>query len=270
MKEDMILAEREGLIGTISINNPAKNNAISKEMFDKIDDTLREMEEEEIRVVIIKGSGNCKFFSSGFDIGTFSDHIPPPDETLEETGEKYEKEHYKLTLRTIENIGMPVIAMINGHCIGAGADISAACDFRYAASGLKIGLPPVKINIIYNEEGIGRIIRTVGLARAKELFFLGNYISSEEAYAMGFINKILPREELEEFTMGIARSLTEAAPLALRGMKKIFSSFIEQQMLSKERVEDATRLIVEAMRSEDLVEAVEAFMQKRKPVYKGR
>jgi len=270
MKRDLILAEREGLIGTISINNPAKNNAVNKEMFDKIDETLREMEEEKIRVVIIKGGGDSKFFSSGFDIGTFSDHIPPPKETLQETMEKYEKDHYKVSLRTIESIGMPVIAMINGHCIGAGADISAACDFRYAASGLKIGLPPVKINIIYNEEGIGRFIRAVGLARAKELFFLGNYISSEEAYAMGFINKVLPREELEEFTMGIARSLTEVAPLALRGMKRVFSYFIEQQRLSKERVEDATRLIVEAMRSEDLVEAVEAFMQKRKPVYKGR
>jgi Enoyl-CoA hydratase/carnithine racemase len=213
MKKDLILAEREGLIGTISINNPAKNNAITKEMFDKIDDILRKMEEEEIRVVIIKGGGDSKFFSSGYDIGTFSDHVPPPEETLKETVEKYEKDHYKVSLRTIESIGMPVIAMINGHCIGAGADLSSACDFRYAASGLKIGLPPVKINIIYNEEGIGRAIRTVGLARAKEMFFLGNYISSEEAYALGFLNRVLPMEELEEFTMGIAKSLVETAPL---------------------------------------------------------
>ncbi len=270
MKKDLILAEREGLIGTISINNPAKNNAISKEMFDKIDNILHEMEEGGIRVVILKGGGDSKFFSSGFDIGTFSDHIPPPDETLEETVEKYEKDHYKVTLRNIESIGIPVIAMINGHCIGAGADIAAACDFRYGASGLKIGLPPVKINVVYNEEGIGRVIRTVGLARAKEMFFLGNNISSEEAYSLGFLNKVLPREELEEFTMGIARSLIATAPLALKGMKKIFSYYIEQQMLSEKRVEDATRLAVEAMRSEDLVEAVEAFMQKRKPVYKGK
>lgn len=270
MKDDLILVEREGLIGTISINNAAKNNAMTLEMFHKMADILREMEEEKIRVVIIKGGGGSKFFSSGFDIGTFYDQVPPPEETLEETVEKYEKEHYKLTLRTIEGIGMPVIAMINGHCIGAGADIAAACDFRYAASGLKIGLPPVKINIVYNEEGIGRAIRAVGFARAKEMFFLGDSISSEEAYAMGFLNRVLPMEELEEFTMGIAGRLIANAPLALRGMKKIFSYYIEQQRLSGKRVADATRLSVEAMRSEDLVEAVEAFMQKRKPVYKGR
>lgn len=268
MKENMVLTERKDQIGIISINNPEKKNAVNNEMLKTIDKTLRRMEGEDVRAIIIKATGD-RMFCSGYDITSFP--VDSLNLNLEEAMEKMKKTDYlRLTLKTIENIGVPVIAMINGHCIGAGVDIAAACDFRYAAAGINFSLPPAKLGIVYNPDGIRRTINIVGLARAKELFFLGGTISFEEACNFGFINKALPKEELEEFTMGIANTLAQNAPLSIRGMKRIFQFCMERQELSEGRKKDSARLILKAMRSHDAAEALEAFMEKRKPIFKGK
>lgn len=268
MDKKLVLVERRDKIGIISINNPEKKNAVNNEMLKIIDNTLRQMEKEKIRGIIITATGN-KVFCSGYDVTSFPGDVS--NLSVEEAMEKMEKTDYlKLTSRTIENIGVPTIAMINGHCIGAGFDIAGACDFRYGAAGIKISVPPAKLGIVYNPEGIRRAINIMGLARAKELFLLGEPITAEEAYEFGFLNKVLPKEDLEEFTMGIANTLAQNAPLSIKGMKKIFQFCLEHQELSRERKLDSTRLILKAMRSEDASEALKAFLEKRRPVFKGR
>ena len=265
MSEDLILATTDGPIGTLCINNPAKKNAVSNEMLKAIDEGLQRMEAEGIRAVIIKGFGD-RIFCSGYDVTTFSNALSDLEETVE-TGKP--RDYLRLALRRIENIGIPVISMINGHCIGAGVDISLACDLRYAAAGVKLQVPPAKLGIIYNPDGITRAIRVLGVARAKELFFLGESVLSEEAYEMGLVNKVLPANELEDFTRGIAATLAENAPLSLKGMKAIFRFSMESQRLNEEQEREAERLIIEAMRSRDAAEALKAFAERRKPIFTG-
>jgi enoyl-CoA hydratase len=266
MDKGSILSTTDGPIGIISINNPQRKNAVTNQMLKEIDRVLQQMEESEIRAVVLKGAGD-RIFCSGFDVTTFSDVLS----SLQEASEGEEKTDYlRLTLRRIENVGMPVIAMINGHCIGAGVDIALACDFRYAAAGVKLQVPPAKLGIIYNGDGIRRAINILGLARAKELFFLGESVSSEEAFAMGLVNRVHPVEDLPGHTMHVARTLAENAPLALRGMKKVFRFCLEHQGLSREREAEIDRLIIDAMRSEDAAEALKAFSERRKPQFKGR
>lgn len=269
MTKELVLVERRDQIGIISINNPEKKNAVNNEILKTIDETLHRMEEEEVRAIIITATGD-KVFCSGYDITAF-----PGDTSnvrVEEAMEKMEKTDYlRLTTRTMENTSVPIIAMIKGHCIGAGFDIAAACDFRYAASGVKISVPPAKLGIVYNPEGIRRAINILGVPRAKELFFLGNSISSEEALKFGFLNNVLPdTEKLEKYTMTVAETLVQNAPLSLRGMKKIFQYCLEHQELSSERRIDSTRLILKAMKSEDASEALKAFLEKRRPMFKGK
>ena len=273
MGRNLVLIERRDLIGIMSINNPEKRNAVNNDMLKLINDTLLEMEKEGIRAIIIRGSGD-KMFCAGYDMTSLpteevepKDIIPESEEALKE----FEKANYlQVTLRTIADIGIPVIAMINGHCIGAGVDLSCACDFRYAAAGVKIGLPPVNLGIVYNSEGLRRVINIVGLARAKELLFLGKNIKSEEAYQIGLVNKVLPGEELEEFTMGIATTIAEKPPFAVSGTKKVLKFLLEHEELSDDRKVESTQLTIKALTSEDSVEAVSAFLEKRKPVFKGR
>ncbi|MBI5568730.1 MAG: enoyl-CoA hydratase/isomerase family protein [Desulfomonile tiedjei] len=266
MDKDSILITTDGPIGIISLNNPEKKNAVTNQMLKEIDHVLQQMEESGIRAVVLTGAGD-RIFCSGYDVTTFSGALSD----LEEAAAGGEKTDYlRLTLRRIQNIGMPVIAMINGHCIGAGVDISLACDFRYAAAGVRFQVPPARLGIIYNPDGIRRAINILGLARAKELFFLGESVSAEAALAMGFLNGVHPMEKLAEHTMGIARTLAENAPLSLRGMKKVFRYCLEHQGLSREREAEVEQLIIDAMRSEDAAEALKAFSERRKPQFKGR
>lgn len=266
MDNDSILLTTGGPIGIISINNPQKKNAVTNRMLKEIDRVLQQMEGSGTRVVVLTGAGD-RIFCSGFDVTTFSDVLSG----FEEASEGEEKPDYlRLTLRRIEHVGIPVIAMINGHCIGAGVDISLACDFRYAASNVKFQVPPAKLGIIYNPDGIRRAINILGLARAKELFLLGEAVSSEEAFTLGLLNGVYPVENLVEHTMGIAHTLAENAPLSLRGMKRVFRYCLEHQGLSREREADVDQLIIDAMRSEDASEALKAFSERRKPQFKGK
>jgi len=266
MDKDSILITTDGPIGIISINNPQKKNAVTNQMLKEIHHVLQQMEENGTRAVVLTGAGDS-IFCSGFDVTTMSDVLSG----LEEAAEAGEKPDYlRLTLRRIETVSMPVIAMINGHCIGAGVDISLACDFRYAAAGVKLQVPPAKLGIIYNPDGIRRAINILGLAKAKELFFLGESVSSEEAFAMGLLNGVHPVENLVEYTMRIAHTLAENSPLSLKGMKKVFRYCLEHQGLSREREAEVAQLIIGAMRSEDAAEALKAFSERRKPQFKGR
>ncbi len=266
MSEDLILVSTDGPIGILCINNPKKKNAVSNDMLRVMDESLERMEANEIRACIIKGSGD-RIFCSGYDVTTFSDALSELEKNVE-AGKT--QDYLRLALRRIENVGMPVISMINGHCIGAGVDISLACDLRYAAAGVKLQVPPAKLGIVYNPDGIARAIRVLGMARAKELFFLGESVMSEEAYELGLVNKVLPANELEDFTRSIATTLAENAPLSLQGMKAIFRFTVENQRLNAEQQGEAERLIIQAMKSRDAAEALKAFAERRKPIFTGK
>jgi len=266
MKDKLIVTEQKGTTGIISINNPEKKNAVNNDMLKIMGDEILKMEADGLRAVIIKGTGD-KIFCSGYDISSFPKIA---SDIMNGNSELEKHDNLRMTLRSFRDIGVPIIAMINGHCIGAGVDIAGACDFRYAAAGIKIKLPPARLGIVYNPEGIRRMINIVGLARAKEMFFLAQNITAEDAYSMGFLNKVLPSAELEDHVLGICDIIADNAPLSIKGMKKVFKYCLEHQDLSKERNDDTAGLILKAMNSEDAIEAFISFMEKRKPVFKGK
>ncbi|MDY6932825.1 MAG: enoyl-CoA hydratase-related protein [Spirochaetota bacterium] len=274
MGNDQILREERDFIGIITINNPEKRNAVNNEMLKVINDTLLDMDKNGTRVIIIKGAGD-KTFCAGYDVTTFqSEGIQSKDKDFEITDEyvkNFERSNYlQIMVRTIDEISVPVIAMINGHCIGAGIDIACGCDLRYAAAGVKLGLPPLNLGIVYHPDGFRRVINVAGVARAKELLYLGENIKSDEAYELGLVNRVLPKEQLEEYTMNAARTITEKSPLAVRGTKRVLSFVFEHQELSDDRKREAMKLTMKAFQSEDSLEAVSAFLEKRKPNFKGK
>ncbi|MDY6968282.1 MAG: enoyl-CoA hydratase/isomerase family protein [Spirochaetota bacterium] len=264
MTNKQVLENRIDHIGIISLNNPEKRNAVNIEMLKSICEILRNMENDGIRTIIIRGAGD-KMFCAGFDVQGFV----KDDSSSEE--HDYEKTNYVMDVSTtISEINVPVIAMINGHCFGAGIDISLACDLRYASSGVKMGLPPVNLGIIYNAEATRRVMNIAGLAKAKELLFLAKEFTSDEAAEMGLVNKTVSKEGLEEYVMGIAYTLCDKSPLSIKGTKKIFNLILEHQELSEQRQIEADRMVVDIKKTEDAAEAAKAFLEKRKPIFKGR
>lgn len=266
MPDDTILIERRDLIGIIAINNPEKRNAVNNEMLIQISQALEQMEADGIRAIIIKGTGD-KIFCSGYDVSAFP---KVADSILGRGDEKDRPDYVRLTARKFADITVPVIAMITGHCMGAGFDMAGACDLRYAAAGVKFRMPPARMGITYNPEGVMRLINTVGIGRAKELLYLAKDVTAEEAYEMGFLNKVLPKEELETYTIGVAQTIAENAPLSIHGMKKIFKYCLEHQKVAEERDREADQIFLQAIQSEDAAEAVISFIEKRKPAFKGR
>jgi enoyl-CoA hydratase/carnithine racemase len=266
MPEDSIGVECKDLIGIITINNPEKKNAVNNEMLIRIGQSLEQMEADGFRAIIIRGTGD-RMFCSGYDVSAFP---KVADSILGRGNEKDRPDYVRLTARKFEEITVPVIAMINGHCMGAGLDMAGACDLRYAASGVKFQIPPARLGITYNPEGVMRLINTVGVGRAKELLYLAQDVTAEKAYEMGFLNRVLPREELESFTMSVARNIAENAPLAIRGMKKIFKYCLEHQKITEERDLEAAQIFQGLIQSKDAAEALLSFLEKRKPVFKGR
>jgi enoyl-CoA hydratase/carnithine racemase len=160
--------------------------------------------------------------------------------------------------------------MLNGHAFGAGFDLAMTCDLRIAAENAQVGIPPAKLGIVYQHDGIQRLINIAGLANAKEVFFTGRSYSAPRAKEMGMVHYVLPQDQLASFTYEMAREISENAPLSLKGMKVIFNKIFLSQKLDPKDIEEIEALRLQAFNSEDIKEGQQAFKEKRKPVFKGK
>jgi enoyl-CoA hydratase/carnithine racemase len=160
--------------------------------------------------------------------------------------------------------------MINGHAFGAAFDLAMACDLRIAAENARMGLPPAKLGIIYQPDGILRMINTVGVANAKEIFFTGRSYAAPKAKEMGLVHYVFPQDQLASVTYEMAREISENAPLSLKGMKVIFNKIFLSQKLDPQDAAEIKALRLQAFNSEDIKEGQRAFKEKRKPVFKGK
>jgi enoyl-CoA hydratase/carnithine racemase len=162
----------------------------------------------------------------------------------------------------------PSVAMIYGYCFGGGVEIALACDLRYCAASAQFSIPAAKLGLAYNVEGHKRLLETVGHARAREIMFLGRRYPADEALAMGLVHRVLPEGELEAFTDDVLRALCENAPLSIGNTKTILEEYAKST-----GTPDAARMraaIERCARSEDYREGRRAFMEKRKPRFKGK
>jgi len=262
---EILLQEIKGNIGTLTFNRPERRNALSPELLIKLHLTLREWAlQGAIRVVIITG-GAGKAFSSGFDIASIPTNLSPEMEALMKTANPLD-----LALSSVRNFPYPTIAMMNGYAYGAGCNLAVCCDIRIAVDDVSVGMPPAKLGLVYHPEGLRQFIEVVGMARAREIFFSGKTYRGAEVLAMGLVNYLVPRTELEAKTRALAEEIAVNAPISLRGMKRIFNMLGDAAVLGIDAAAEADRFMAEAFRSEDLREGQTAFFEKRKPLFKGR
>ncbi|HUS97829.1 MAG TPA: enoyl-CoA hydratase [Hyphomicrobiaceae bacterium] len=260
--EDKIIGRKDGRVGHIIFNNPAKRNAVSLEMWERVNELLTEYATDtNLLALVVSGAGG-KAFVSGADISKF--------ESERSTKEGFER--YNNTSRAaydaLYNFPKPTIAKINGYCIGGGMNIAVCCDLRYCEEGARFGIPAGRLGLGYGYIGVSRLSRLVGVANAQEMFYTARQYSSDEARQMGLVNGILPVDQLDAHVDGIAATIGENAPLTIATIKAVAIEMAKAPDQPDHARLDA--MVQACFESEDYIEGRRAFMEKRKPAFKGR
>ncbi len=254
-----ILVKTEGSICTLTINRPEKRNSLTPEILRLLtEEFLRLGKNTEIRCVVIRGSGD-RAFCSGYDITAISE-----EEIAIENGHPLTE-----AMQAVKSYPLPVIAMINGHAFGAGLELAATCDLRVCADDAKLAIPPVKLGVTYHYSGIKQFLNLVGPGFTRELFLIGNPVDAKRALEKGLVDHVVKRDKLEEFTYGLAEGISENAPLSMISMKKMINIWEQGGPLSEENEELIRSLFAKVRKSSDSEEGKKAFLEKRKPIFKG-
>ncbi|KPK20372.1 MAG: enoyl-CoA hydratase/isomerase family protein [Betaproteobacteria bacterium] len=259
---EKLVAHKEGAIGWIVFNNPARHNATSFEMWQSLPLVLGAYAEDpEVRVIVLKGAGE-KAFSAGADISQFKE---------KRTGAEAVKEYNAASdhaSRVLRECPKPTIAMVRGYCIGGGMAMAVGCDIRIVSDNARFGVPAAKLGLGYRFEGIRRLSSIVGPSFAAEIFYTGRQFSSQEALEMGLVNRVVPVADLERYTLDYANTIGNNAPLTIAAVKR---SLIESLKDPAERdLAQCQQMVDACFESADYKEGQTAFMEKRKPQFKGR
>lgn len=259
---DKILVSRKGSVGHIVFNNAERHNAVSHDMWLAYARGLASLSEAaDIRIVVISGAGE-KSFVSGADISKFETERGQADAVAEY--EKATSAAYENTL----DFAKPTIAMVQGYCIGGGMNLAACCDFRIVSEKASFAIPAAKLGVGYDYARVKRIVDLVGHSFAKEIFFTGRRFSASEAYEMGLVNRVVAHEALAEEVEAMCVTIAANAPLTIKAIKHSVMQTLRDQQARD--LETAARLVDDCYRSEDYAEGRRAFMEKRKPQFKGR
>ena len=258
---EKLLAHKEGAIGWITFNNPARHNAVSMSMWESVPRVLAQFEKDpEIHVVIVRGAGD-KAFISGADISEFKEK-----RASQEAADAYNAagDHAH---RVLQEFPKPTIAMVRGYCIGGGCAVAIDCDLRIAAEDSVYAIPAGRLGLGYRYEGIRRLIDLVGPSFASEIFFTARKFDAQEARAMGLINRLVPTAELESYTRNYAAMIADNAPLTLAAVKRsVLERHKDPQARDLKRCQD---MVDACFASADYIEGRNAFMEKRRPVFRG-
>jgi enoyl-CoA hydratase/carnithine racemase len=249
----------------LTISNPAKRNALDHPILDAIGATLAQLAEPDAgaRCVIVTGAHDM--FSAGYDIGEI------PDEEFEERAEALVAHPFTEAIDALEAFPHPTLAALPGHTIGGGLELALACDLRVAEQGIKLGMPPAKLGLVYSHTGLRRFIDAIGAARTRELFLLGRYVDAPTALAWGLVNRVVPAERLEPAALEMARELAGNAPLSQTGNKRVIAALLDARDGLAEDVEaELIELRRASFASSDMREGMRAFAEKRPPRWSGR
>ena len=258
---ERLIGRIEGAIGWMIFNNPARRNAVSLDMWAAMPLLLDAFEKNpDVRVIVLRGAGNHAFVA-GADISEFEQLRATPeavaayDGTMAQAGKR------------LSTTGKPTIAMIHGFCIGGGLGIAVECDLRIADTAATFAIPAARLGLGYDPVGVKSLLDLVGPAFVKEIFYTARQFTAEEALAMGLVNRVVAEAELEGLVRKLCAGIADNAPLTMLSVKRTVSELLRTS--SEVDMAFCDRVVADCFASEDYREGRRAFMEKRRPVFKG-
>ena len=249
----------EGVV-RLRIANPARRGALDHEILDTLAATVAELD---ARCLVITGSDAV--FSAGYDLENLGGR------EFEENAEKLVAHPFHDAIEALEAYRYPVVAQLNGHAIGGGLELALTCDIRIAASGIRVGMPPAKLGLIYSHTGLRKFLDACGPANTAELFYVGRNVEAERAHAMGLLNDVVAPADLDSTVVSIAAEIAANAPLSLAGNKRVLREIRAHAAALPPDVErELVDLRESCFRTDDFREGVRAFAEKRPPRWQGR
>jgi enoyl-CoA hydratase/carnithine racemase len=250
-------------VARLAIDNPERRNALDHEVLGAIAETLPALADGiETRCVVITGTGSV--FSAGYDIAGIG------DETFESDAEALVAHPFHAAMEAISAHPYPIVAAINGHCLGGGLELAVRCDLRLCSADARLGMPPAKLGLIYGHTGLARFIEVVGVARTKELFLVGRNLDARRAEWIGLVNEVVPAAEVPAAAVELAAEIAANAPISMRGNKRAIETLARNPVLSAEQERELVELRRSCFASEDFREGIRAFGEKRRPRWTGR
>lgn len=243
-------------IAWLTIDNEAKRNALTQEMWQSLETALTHLQQmPEVRVLVLRGAGN-KAFSAGADIAEFTEMASSPERLASNNF------FIQQAQQALQEFSKPTVAMIHGACIGGGCGLALACDFRLAAASARFAITPAKLGLLYSKADTRRLYNLVGPAVSREMLFTGASIDVNRALAIGLVNEIHEPTALQDRVLQFAGELAVASQYSIRGIKQVLASLEGHSDVEDERLQ---ALFDEAFNGEDCLEGCEAFLQKRAP-----
>jgi len=255
-----IKLSRRGRVGIVTIDRPEALNALNPQVLDELGEAVEEFAADPgVDVLVITGAGE-KAFVAGADIKAMRDMTPLEAREFARKGQR--------VLFALESCPKPVIAAVNGYALGGGCELALACDLRYASERAVFGQPEVKLGVPPGFGGTQRLPRLVGRARAKEMIFTGDNVDARQAEAMGLVNAVFPAEELMERVLEVAERIASRGQLAVRAAKAAINRGTEVDLVAGCDYEAEAFALCFA--TEDQKEGMSAFIDKRRPQFKGK
>jgi enoyl-CoA hydratase len=259
---ERIVAEKQGPVGWLTFNNPARRNAISIDMWEAIPKVLDRFEQDpEVRAIVLKGEGD-KAFVSGADVSQYEKQRSSAE------GIQYYEEIASRVSERLQSCDKVIIAMIRGYCLGAGVNIALCCDLRIAAEDARLGIPAAKLGLGYRAASLKNLVDIVGPAYAREVLITGRHFSAAEAKTMGLVHRVAPVAELESLVLEYCAMISENAPLTIRASKRVVRELLKLSPAFD--AEACAAFVKQCFESQDYIEGRRAFMEKRKPVFQGK
>jgi len=259
---ERMIARKDSHVGWMIFNNPERRNALSVDMWRAIPEILDEFEADPaIRAIVLRGAGD-KAFISGADISEFETHRSSAESVAE-----FDR-IATAALSRLHEVRKPTVAMIKGFCIGGGLAVALQCDLRIASEDARFAIPAARLGLGYRWNGVKRLVDIVGPAYAMEIFCTARQFTAAEAIAMGLANRVVADGQLEVYVRDYCSRIAENAPLTLEAVKGVIAELTRPHgEMDRERCE---ALVARCFASDDYVEGRRAFMEKRKPVFRGR